>query len=104
MVYLDASLFLKLCLDDGGSLGKNICSLQDNQLRFLFVTILAAGQFQFENGRERLTSGSAVRGAAAGVLPDLPGILGDTLSFVFSVVNCDSEETTFMHGDLSGLT
>lgn len=65
VVYLDASLFLKLCLDDRGSLGKNMCSFQDNQLRFLFFTILAAGQFQFEDGRERLISGSAVRGGSS---------------------------------------
>lgn len=55
-------------------------------------------------GERDLPQGLPFVGAAAGVLPDLPGILGDTLSFVFSVVNCDSEVTTFMHGDLSGLT
>lgn len=49
------SLFLKLCLDDKGRFGKNICSFQDNRLRFLFFTIWAAGQFQFEAGRERET-------------------------------------------------
>lgn len=65
MVYLDASWFLKLCLDDRASLGKNICSFQDNQLRFLFFTILAAGQFQFEDGRERLTSAFAFRGGSS---------------------------------------
>lgn len=61
-------------------LDKNFCSFQDDQLRFLFFTILAAEQFWV--WRQEIAHGLPFLGAMAQVLPDLGGILGDILSFV----------------------